>query len=378
MAELRNAQRISYKATYNQISPTVTVTASAAGGKPSKLHVRALDKAAFVQSLQITPDELDRLRKQLPSRGGTDFTSALRAIQQLIEDKTAASTLNSAAAFAPVNPSDLVAMAKALMTYRQGVSASISKAIAAILSAYRGALTPSTSTASKPAPAAKLPKNATRTTSIANSGLPIITATTPIVPKGRRRDASKVETRGSRIEVSVDDSSQLPSGFSSVLAMGPGELHRPSNTAAIAWAEKFAPALFTTLVNQLQPYLGMSVDERNALGSSTAVSQLLQANEKAIFAAGSVKGAINGFQSRMEIEPVGNLHLERIEMYPAGVERGELLHSVPMAPGETVNISHKEWSVTEKEFEDIPTTSNSHSTRPRHPRASFPRTLPFR
>ena len=40
-------------------------------------------------------------------------------------------------------------------------------------------------------------------------------------------------------------------------------------------------------------------------------------------------------------------------MYPAGVERGELVHSVPLAPGETVNISHKEWSVTEKEFEDI-------------------------
>jgi hypothetical protein len=53
------------------------------------------------------------------------------------------------------------------------------------------------------------------------------------------------------------------------------------------------------------------------------------------------------------VEPIGNLHLERVEMYPSGVERGELVHSLPLAPGETVNISHKEWSVTQREFEEL-------------------------
>src|SRR5262249_39222159 len=68
---------------------------------------------------------------------------------------------------------------------------------------------------------------------------------------------------------------------------------------------------------------------------------------------GGIHGAVLGFQARMQIEPVGYLHLERLEMYPVGIERGELVHSVPMAPAETVNISHKEWSVTEREFEDF-------------------------
>ena len=44
----------------------------------------------------------------------------------------------------------------------------------------------------------------------------------------------------------------------------------------------------------------------------------------------------------MTVEPVGNLHLERIEMYPSGTERVELIYPVPLAPGETVNISHKD------------------------------------
>lgn len=54
-----------------------------------------------------------------------------------------------------------------------------------------------------------------------------------------------------------------------------------------------------------------------------------------------------------KISPIGRIHLERIEMYPAGVQKGELVFTVPMAPGETVTISHKEWSTSTREFEEI-------------------------
>jgi hypothetical protein len=54
-----------------------------------------------------------------------------------------------------------------------------------------------------------------------------------------------------------------------------------------------------------------------------------------------------------KISPIGRLHLERLEMYPAGVQKGELVFTVPMAPGETVTVSHKEWSTSTREFEDI-------------------------
>jgi len=59
------------------------------------------------------------------------------------------------------------------------------------------------------------------------------------------------------------------------------------------------------------------------------------------------------FKYHLPVQPVGALHLERLEMTPVGVEHGELVHSVPMTPGETVNIAHKEWSVTTQTFESI-------------------------
>jgi hypothetical protein len=56
---------------------------------------------------------------------------------------------------------------------------------------------------------------------------------------------------------------------------------------------------------------------------------------------------------RRKISPIGRIHLERIEMYPAGVQKGELVFTLPMAPGETVMVSHKEWSTSSREFEEI-------------------------
>ena len=61
------------------------------------------------------------------------------------------------------------------------------------------------------------------------------------------------------------------------------------------------------------------------------------------------------FDQRIQIEPVGLLHLERMSFIPAGIERGELTYSVPLSPAEVVNISHKEWSNTSQEFEQIVT-----------------------
>lgn len=49
-------------------------------------------------------------------------------------------------------------------------------------------------------------------------------------------------------------------------------------------------------------------------------------------------------------EPIGYLHLERISFVPAGIEHGELVYALPLAPGEIVSIAHKEWSATEEEY----------------------------
>lgn len=70
---------------------------------------------------------------------------------------------------------------------------------------------------------------------------------------------------------------------------------------------------------------------------------------------GNLTMMTDGFEERMKVEPAGYLHLERLTMTPASIERGELLYSVPLAPGEEVHISHKEWAHTSEEFERIVT-----------------------
>lgn len=64
---------------------------------------------------------------------------------------------------------------------------------------------------------------------------------------------------------------------------------------------------------------------------------------------------VQGFARNMSVEPIGLLHLERVNFSPVGMERGELVHSVPLAPGEEANIAHREWSNTSEEFEKLAT-----------------------
>ncbi len=57
------------------------------------------------------------------------------------------------------------------------------------------------------------------------------------------------------------------------------------------------------------------------------------------------------------IEPVGFLHLERLTFTPVGYRRGELVYSIPLVAGEHIRFTHREWTRTETEYEEITSTS---------------------
>jgi hypothetical protein len=67
--------------------------------------------------------------------------------------------------------------------------------------------------------------------------------------------------------------------------------------------------------------------------------------------------ATNAFSQSADATPIGMLNLERLEMTPAGIERGELLATICLAPLEQTAVVQKEWSVTTKEFTSIVTDS---------------------
>jgi len=97
--------------------------------------------------------------------------------------------------------------------------------------------------------------------------------------------------------------------------------------------------------NQLAKALNLNPRKVNADQFAALAKRQLQ----------QLKEYAGGLRGILEKEPVGYLHLEKMSFTPAGIERGELVYSLPLAPGEEVNIAHKEWSHTEEEFERIVT-----------------------
>ena len=61
----------------------------------------------------------------------------------------------------------------------------------------------------------------------------------------------------------------------------------------------------------------------------------------------------NIFEQNVAAAPIGMLNLEHLEMTPAGIERGELLATIPLAPREQTSVVQTEWSNTSKEFTSI-------------------------
>jgi hypothetical protein len=79
---------------------------------------------------------------------------------------------------------------------------------------------------------------------------------------------------------------------------------------------------------------------------------------------GMMRGLVNravaanvGFDFNVGATPVGILNLERVEMAPAGIERGELIATIPLAPLEETAVTAIQWLVISREFTSIVTDS---------------------
>ncbi|ADD41760.1 hypothetical protein [Stackebrandtia nassauensis] len=108
----------------------------------------------------------------------------------------------------------------------------------------------------------------------------------------------------------------------------------------------------------------LSVSALRSLGEATmglrrerAESAATGAVETANDAWGRAATATQALALNTAQGPLGMLNLERLEMAPAGIERGELIATVPLAPLEETAVVQKEWSVQSKEFTSIVTDS---------------------
>jgi hypothetical protein len=361
--ELGNSRRRFEKATYTPIKTL---------GPEDPNRGDALVRAALVRTLELMPEELTALRATV----GDAAQAAIDTIRNAANAVTADSLLRSAAQLAQIPASVLASVAQALKEQRRGRVCIVLDGLRALDRGYVAA----TAAAVGPTPAAPVATtsaapdgdNKTKASQavvktsrpsvdlgdVANLGATAIGAlgadaaggmtTTPSAyvdawPLAATTAATGGNGSGSSTASSASPQlAALPAPGSldpvTAAALGPAlALRLPAVTA---WAAANQPAALSQL--QLQLASMVSLASTRDLGRALAEAQRR----------GRLVDLFLDALTRRPLEPVGLLHLERLEMTPLDVQRGELSYSLPLAPREKVTLAHKVWATTEQQFSE--------------------------
>jgi hypothetical protein len=331
MAEIPGARRSLWRATYAPVRvPTEEGTPVVAKG---------VQKRAFVAALRPMDRDVDLLRKTLQPTPA-DAKAALDLFESVAREVSAAGAKQSTARAAAVGVPALVDVARRLVRIRAETIAALRAAHQRIWDAYRGRI-----------------------------GLSATAVATPTGPgwqpvMDRARSLPHVES------IIARSSSEPPGASGAREEVAPGE-RRTREVVAVLASSAIATA---TSHDESHVTLAVLLDWADAnaveVGAVRATRDFLsslkvRAQDVTVKTFGTLgdeyigdqEELVDAFSDAVTPEPVGFLHLERLSFIPAAIERGELLYCVPLAPGEEVNIAHKEWSQTSEEFSKIVTDS---------------------
>ena len=260
--------------------------------KLSQAHV----KAALVRGLRLQTGEVDALRSKVSGAGSAAIPDPVWSTLKQFEPQPIAALMPKASVLADVPATHLQTFAQAVLDQRTAQFRSLSQ--------------PPT-----PAPTGGL-------------------GSAPAQPAG---PAASGATRNVPATSTAGGAAPSTAGIGSARLAA---LRTPPPTVRLAPGAMSAPSVSPAQI------------QAAAVGPSASLAtQAVLAASLVTFA----KGAMDTFTQAVKISPIGMLHLERIEMEPAGIERGELVATIPLAPGETTNVTQKEWSVTSQDFSSIVT-----------------------
>lgn len=315
----------------------------------------ALGLAAFVRSLSITDSEESQLRQQLKRSGEQ---GALNAMHQLSKAVSAKGVLSAAASLAKVSPDDLQAVSKALGKIRKENIDKLTQSLNELDRIYSSENTPvasSTATTTSPnqIPAGTQPASVSHGLgtvlgdSIAKfnekfSGMPSVRQRDVKMPATEKGTLAH-DSQKSHLAMAMLSGNASPAGFNRIFqeAVGPGISQRASSL--VNWAAQNKPEQLLPLLNTTQEYVTTTTEP--AAQVAEAVTNLARLN--------LVTELFSASLTQMDLQPLGLLFLERLEMTPLGIERGELAYSLPLAPNEKVTLAHREWSVREDQFNEF-------------------------
>ncbi len=306
------------KVTYAPIRPSAADEASGAVGR----RKRGLEKVVFANALHTSPSEIDAVKAMVNPEQQPNVIGALDAIRGVVARGGTARAGWRGLAW---TPSEAVAAAgRAIAAHRRTERAELrtqAHQLAADHAAYlRAKLQGSVIGAAPP---------------IAIAAEPAMSVTCGIVAM--------------MTPPPVDDPRLSAASL------------RSSFGAAMRWARVGSPARADTIGTLARKVAGLTIDFSNlaAVDWDHFADAVIDTSEDM---PDWTDDLTDGFEERMKIEPIGRLHLERIDMTPAGIVRGELVHSVGLAPAETITLIHREWSSREVGFEKVVSEEFEQST----------------
>jgi hypothetical protein len=293
---------------------------------------RGLDKIAFASALRLTSEELQAVKAELGAHGSPEVIGALTAIYEASAAGGRARQAWKRLSVVPANA--LVGAGHALANHRRARRTELATRARALLDEH-------TAFVRKTLEAAAAPPNANVHVAAA-------------APAGAAARAVAPRTNPWRREATDDPRLSAAS-------------LRPSMSAALEWARVRQPERADALAGLARSVAGVHTEVaklRPAFDADRFAGAVLEVIGEAADppASDTTQDLTDGFAERMTIEPIGRLHLERIDMTPVGVMRGELVHAVGLAPSETVTVIHREWSSREVSFEKVVSEEFEQST----------------
>jgi type II secretion system protein G len=351
MAGLANSKRSLLQATYTPIG-------TPGGGGPEEASpvrrlTRAWEKWGFVAGLRPSPDELAALRDRLGARTQPDgaagpaaerLAEALQVIESTIPGQGSPDALRSAPHIGALEADVLVEIGQNVLALRRQRTDAVLERLRALEAAR---------------------VDPPRADAQGQAEEPLPPGWEPVPRSGPLSPPDAQIYRYESVE-------EVPAGEAPGAPAGADEGRRTSSVSAAMLVpmrrhDRDLPRL-TVPPPTVRALAERALERADAADDVTRTVALarrlspsgldLTPNELAALAAADLEqqqALVEGFSERIAVEPIGYLHLERIAFTPAGIERGELVYSLPLAPEEEVHISHKEWSNTSEEFEKIVT-----------------------
>lgn len=316
----------------------------------------AVGVASAVRSLMMTNAEEVQLRKRLNSQGAV---AALDAMSKVSTAASAYGLLAASAELGAVSRDDVREVARGLAVLRSDAAEQLAGELGRLDLAYTKARTEAGVPQYGAAPGPAGSKHA---------GLPPESAQMLAGTGAFGRAASDAIPRQAQ-DIRISLPSPAPSGGGAVLpkmaslasmgqtktAAGPSRLLSELLGISLAtraqkvvkWAATSASAELQPLLTLTQKYAPTSV--ANTADPVSGVTSALSAVARLKLLA----GLFDEWLTQRPLQPLGLLYLERLDMTPGAVERGELSYSLPLAPNEKVTLAHREWSVREEQFSEF-------------------------